>query len=773
MSYGGGYGYNGDPQQGQYPADASYGQRVETSGMGGGFGGPPGGFGAPGHHHHPGGFGGHPNQPGGFATPPGFNQFAQPGYGNHGFGGGVDFHHQIEMDPFGYFCPGLRTLNLDNQVNWSQSGQGMFESGEMRLDGLLPPIQKSYIDHYDDDDLEGAHLDYNPNQGHREWNNWVLTTFTPTGCQPTMTSGGSPTEAQEMHGDINKFPFHSQKIQPLLQQFGNSNYVDSQFPANFESIRGFGEKQQRADLSSCKWLDAVSIYQRFDVAGYKVSPLDVKQGSLGDCYFIAAISAVAEVAERARRCIISRNHYNTAGIHSVALCVAGLWEEITLDDNFPCLGTKPAFSQSKNQDLWVLLLEKAWAKVHGGYLNIESGYISEALFGLTGAPVYSFFTTPKNSDANWKAILEAERNNYIMCASSKNLKSGSDAQDSNTGLSYSHAYSLLSGVEVNSNGRPVRLVKLRNPWGRGEWKGEWSDNSPLWTPQLKAQLQVTNEDDGIFYMSWDHFQKYFNDFDVCYYEENFQRCAKKYTSSPTTPTVVQFDIHTPGQYYFSLHQTNKRMFRKADNYVYSNLSMIIGRLEGNSVKFVGSVSKTEEHLWFKANCQPGSYVAYIMTPWKRKVNNFSISSYGPADVHFQTADARNFGNGFLEAVMMEKAKQDPASMKNYAAQDEPNIRYKLETSSETFSYFYFDNKSQGTNLKAKVELTECQDFEFLAPYSGKIASVDVAPGQEKIVIGKITGPNLRLGVKVGAQFTSGGSGGGGFGASFGGGYGGY
>jgi len=31
----------------------------------------------------------------------------------------------------------------------------------------------------------------------------------------------------------------------------------------------------------------------------------------------------------------------------------------------------------------------------------------------------------------------------------------------------------------------VRLCVMRNPWGQGEWKGEWSDNSPLWTPELR------------------------------------------------------------------------------------------------------------------------------------------------------------------------------------------------------------------------------------------------------------------------------------------------
>ena len=70
-----------------------------------------------------------------------------------------------------------------------------------------------------------------------------------------------------------------------------------------------------------------------------------------------------------------------------------------------------------------------------------------------------------------------------------------------SGLVSGHAYSLISIHEVDTENGPVRLCKLRNPWGSGEWKGDWSDESDLWTPELRAEVGCKEEDDGIFHMT--------------------------------------------------------------------------------------------------------------------------------------------------------------------------------------------------------------------------------------------------------------------------------
>ena len=596
----------------------------------------------------------------------------------------------------------------------------------------------------------------------RDWQNWNIETFTPTG---TAVGGAPGVEVTtQVSPGMNTQHASSDRFDQMLSQlqYSGQPFVDNQFPATQKSILGNGDKQSRASYSRYVWERPGNMFKgKFDVCGMNVTPNDVKQGYLGDCYFISAIASLAEYPERVRKLIISKDRPNSVGAHCVSLCITGLWEDIVLDDTFPYdpATDTPAFSKSRSNDLWIMLLEKAWAKVHGGYLNIESGYITEAFNALTGAPVHTYFIERGKDEELWQVLQAADQKRYIIAAATADInKRGTDDADSSTGLSGSHAYSVLSVHQIQDDyGQTQRLVKLRNPWGKGEWNGDWSDNSPKWSPRLRQQLGVTKADDGIFFMSFNDWKQFFHDFDVCHVHDDYLYSAKKYNSNPNVPTVMTFTLNRPSTYFFIVNQINKRMFRKADQYAYTNISCMVGRLEGGRIKFVGSSAKADEVVWFKANCQPGQYVAYIMTPWKRKVNEFSFAIYGPEHVNFETANPQQFPGNFVDQVLIDQARRDTAKLSNYGDQGEADIKYRFETSSDSFSYFYFDNKSRGTTLRATVQIVSMKDMEVLPPYSRNNTTMEVQPGEEKILVMKATGTQASLSVSVEAEFKSGGA----------------
>ena len=77
---------------------------------------------------------------------------------------------------------------------------------------------------------------------------------------------------------------------------------------------------------------------------------------------------------------------NGHGIFVVNFTKNGQKVKIYVDDWFPSLHDKPAFANTKDGAIWVMILEKAWAKLHGSFSKIISGEVPYALRDLTGAP---------------------------------------------------------------------------------------------------------------------------------------------------------------------------------------------------------------------------------------------------------------------------------------------------------------------------------------------------------------------------------------------------
>lgn len=49
-------------------------------------------------------------------------------------------------------------------------------------------------------------------------------------------------------------------------------------------------------------------------------------------------------------------------------------------------------------------------------------------------------------------------------------------------LLYEHTYLIMKAVKIEDG---TMLICLRNPWGKYVWNGDWSNDSPLWTNELK------------------------------------------------------------------------------------------------------------------------------------------------------------------------------------------------------------------------------------------------------------------------------------------------
>lgn len=196
--------------------------------------------------------------------------------------------------------------------------------------------------------------------------------------------------------------------------------------------------------------------------------------------------------------------------------------EVYVDDYVPCYKPygewKPVFARAKGNELWVLILEKVWAKLHGDYVKIVSGNCRDTFRDMTGAPSFSHQSVDSDREESiFDILLDADRRGYMMCCSCRFDTQEEKDNAKSLGLVHGHAYSLISVKELTDvNGNQAQVVQVRNPWGDFEWNGDWGDNSDLWTQEARDEIKQENLDgDGIFCIAIPDFVKCFKSAYVC------------------------------------------------------------------------------------------------------------------------------------------------------------------------------------------------------------------------------------------------------------------
>eukprot|EP01038_Epipyxis_sp_PR26KG_P014549 gene14549-19531_t len=438
------------------------------------------------------------------------------------------------------------------------------------------------------------------------------------------------------------------KIDVLLKA-NNKKFVDLDFLPHETSLYKTSTNNSVGQLSSSN-LNKLPVEWRrvsdfmlgpYDIFVDNIEPSDIRQGALGDCWFLCALAALAEFDLLVRE-LFPDTSASATGAYNVRLCKNGLWRTIRVDDFFPCYpGGGPVYSRSHGNELWVLLLEKAFAKACGSYESIKAGYAYEAMIDLTGSPYKTFrFDDPdiKNKIADgalWTSLVDYDTQKYIMSASTpgedKFTETGKKPGKENyTGLVAGHAYSLIS-VKKLRNG--TRLVQLRNPWGSMEWSGDWSDTSPLWSQEAKDDVGGFEvADDGTFWMCFEDLLKYFASVNVCmvrhvglnsapwiearrkfYFEHSGAANLNENEYNITSPTYV-LTVNKTGQFIISIHQDDIRCINSKPyidigvtimkvNPVYGTFSLVTGT--GNSPERQNQSEQIE--------LQPGKYIVVPTT----------------------------------------------------------------------------------------------------------------------------------------------------------------
>ncbi|RYP24399.1 hypothetical protein DL767_008607 [Monosporascus sp. MG133] len=270
---------------------------------------------------------------------------------------------------------------------------------------------------------------------------------------------------------------------------------------------------------------------------------DVKQGALGNCWFIASLSALANVEDGIKRVCVE---YDTKiGIYGFVFYRDGEWIYSIVDDKLyltspnwdsPSMqrdllnqldrdhpervyrktyqtGSKALFfGQNKGQnETWVPLIEKAYAKAHGDYASLSGGWIGEGLEDLSGGVTTELLASDiLDLDGFWENELCKVNTEFLFGCSTGLLDGGYGERN---GIREGHAYVVMDARTLKTG---ERLVKLRNPWGKtrkGIWEGAWSDGSKEWNREVKEELNHEFGEDSVFWITYEDLLEKYQHFD--------------------------------------------------------------------------------------------------------------------------------------------------------------------------------------------------------------------------------------------------------------------
>lgn len=312
-----------------------------------------------------------------------------------------------------------------------------------------------------------------------------------------------------------------------------TKFVDDAFPPCDKSLfLNPKQKPEKMKNRVIQWLPIEQIQVDRADRGYnwtvfhdRPAVTDIKQGSIGDCWFLSGLAVTLEIPKLIENIFITKQR-SPEGCYMLRLFHNGEWKMVIVDDSFPCdENGYLLYSKAVKKKLWVVLVEKAYAKLNDSYGALIGGFTNEALSTFTGYPCenirfskfYDNLEIVERNDIIWANILSNREAGFLLACSTGSDTNINENEYKARGLESNHAYSILEVKDALN----FRLIQIKNPWGHTSWNGDWSNNSPLWTPELKSALDRFNSttastvDNGIFWMSFEDFLKYFSTVYIC------------------------------------------------------------------------------------------------------------------------------------------------------------------------------------------------------------------------------------------------------------------
>lgn len=303
-------------------------------------------------------------------------------------------------------------------------------------------------------------------------------------------------------------------------------YEDESFPAGPPSLYFDPDNIPEYDqgMGCEQWVRPKDMSENPVLFANGVNPGDIQQGALGNCWLLGSLCCLATSPHLLERLFVNTEHMLDYGFVTCQFFKNGNWQQVIVDTRIPYNTSygSPIYAHCKDpNEMWLPLIEKAYAKFHKNYENLNKGKMTDALVDLTGEASEKYnlrdakISPMVESGELWAMMMRFFRQGSLLgCENSVKGQDGEMAEEmGGDGIWNNHSYGIMDVRDIKG----LKLIRIRNPWGEGEWKGTFGDEDEEWDKHrgLKDELNYEFGKDGTWWMAFEDWVKHYNRLFIC------------------------------------------------------------------------------------------------------------------------------------------------------------------------------------------------------------------------------------------------------------------